>query len=170
MKVVGGTWSGTIFWLIARFGVVYHSREVPCEVGSTNDGVAVVLDHESWRSATSVPSFSAPIDSRCTVDARVAVAVKTCSRVSAALTGRPRSRAAAAARKAGVESALPPNAPPTKGFTTRTAARSSPSASAIAEATRSEPWLPVYSVSCPDSHTATAECGSIAAWFCVAVV
>jgi hypothetical protein len=47
MNVAGGMFRGTIFWLMARFRTAYHSREVLCEVGSTNDRSAGVLDHES---------------------------------------------------------------------------------------------------------------------------
>ena len=144
MNVVGGTFSGTIFWLIARFGVAYHSREVPCEVGSTNDRSAPVLHHESWRTATSVPSRSAPREIFWTVAARPAVAVKTCSRPSAALIGRPRTLAAAAARNAGTEvRALPPKAPPTNGFTVRTDSGATSSAPASSAACRLAPWVPL---------------------------
>ncbi len=59
MNVVSGTFSGTIFWLMDRFSVAYHSREVPCEVGSTNERSIAVLDHESCRTASNVPFLSA---------------------------------------------------------------------------------------------------------------
>jgi hypothetical protein len=144
MNVVGGMCSGTIFWLIARFWVAYHSREVPCEVGSTNDRSAGVLQTESCRSAISVPVRSAPRVTVWTVAARPAVAVKTCSRVSAALTGRSRILADDAARNAGTEvRPLPPNAPPTKGFTACTDSGSGTRAAVSSDACRSEPWLPL---------------------------
>jgi hypothetical protein len=144
MNVAGGTCSGTIFWLIATFRTAYHSRDVLCEVGSTNDRSAGVLDHESCRNAISVPSVSAPMQIFCTVAGRVAVAVNTCSRLSAAFTGRPRTLAAAAARNAGAEvRPFPPNAPPTNGFTARTDDRSSPRAVASSMAWPSEPWFPL---------------------------
>lgn len=144
MNVVGGMFSGTIFWVSARFLVAYHSREVPCEVGSTNDRFVSVLHQESWRSATSVPSGSAPSVIFCTVAARPAVAVNTCSLVSAAFTGRPSAIDAAAARNAGAEVLpFPPNAPPTNGFTARTASWSSSSALASSITWRCDPWFPL---------------------------
>ncbi|MBB5858338.1 hypothetical protein HDA45_008425 [Amycolatopsis umgeniensis] len=171
MNVVGGMFSGTIFWLMARFRVAYHSREVPCDVGSTNDRSTGVLHQESWRNALRVPSCSAPRAIFCTVAARPAVAVKTCSRLSAALTGLSRALAAAAARNAGVDvRPLPPNAPPTNGFTACTRDCSVSSAPASSTAWRSDPWFPLWIVRPSGPHTATAECGSIAAWFWVAVV
>jgi len=129
-----------------------------------------VLHHESWRTAVSVPSSVAPRVIFCTVAARVAVAVKTCSRLSATFTGRSRVRATAAARNAGTDvRPLPPNAPPTNGLIARTAESSMSSALASSIAWMLAPWFPLYTVSSPASHTATAECGSIAAWFWVAV-
>ena len=144
MNVVGGRCSGTIRWLIDRFGVAYHSRDVPCEVGSMNDRAMSVLHHESCRSATSVPSRRAPSVIRCTVAARPAVAVNTCSRVSAAFTGLPSARAAAAARNAGADvRPLPPKAPPTNGFTARTASGSRPRAMASSPACMCAAWFPL---------------------------
>jgi hypothetical protein len=144
MNVVRGTLSATTFWLTARLRVVYHSREVMCPVNSTNAGAAGALHHESCRIATSVPSRSAPRLSSWRVSGRFAVAVNTCSRVSAALTGRPSALAAAAARKAGVEVVpFPPNAPPTNGLTACTADGSSPSAAAMSACWKPTPWLPL---------------------------
>jgi len=144
MKVPGGRCSGTIFWLIDRFCVEYHSREVPCEVGSTKVRLIEVADQESCCTAISVPSRSAPSATFCTVAGRFAVAVNTCSRVSAHFTGQPSARDAAAASIPGAEvPALPPNAPPTYGFTACTADGSMPMTAAISIACRWLAWLPL---------------------------
>jgi hypothetical protein len=143
MIVVGGTSRVTTFLVTSRDSAAYVTSEMP--PGPSEKLLdADFVPTPSCLRAVSVPSARAP-SARIEIDEpRCPTTVKVCSRVSAILTGRPSSRAAAAA--SGVCAQFPhllPNPPPTCGLSTWIFDASIPSVLARRARTSSTPWLAV---------------------------
>src|SRR5947207_4352776 len=170
MIVVAGTSSVTILrpaWMLAA---AYITSEM-FATGSKKLQAADLLDTPSCLIAVRTPSRVAPRDTAWLDAGRCPTTVKVCSRVSTVLTGRPRSRAAAAV--SGVWAQLPhllPNPPPTYGPSACTFAASTPSVVARRLTTSMTPCVAVWTVNWSLVHAATVACGSIALWCSTGVV
>ena len=89
-----------------------------------------------------------------------------CSRVSASFTGRPTAlEAATAIQTCGQASPLLPNAPPTKGDSTRTFSVFSPNRSHSISRTPNTYCEASCTVSLSPSQAAVVACGSSGLWF-----